>query len=67
MGPLFGLNDLRNAGSHLGSSFVQSGLERLSVDDRAPHAVQGLQLLESVVGALRDIERTIAAPEARTP
>lgn len=67
MRPLFGLNDLRNAASHLGSSFVQSGLERLSVDDRAPHAVQGLQLLESVVGAMRDIEGTIATAKARTP
>ncbi|MEP9369728.1 hypothetical protein [Xanthobacter sp. VNH20] len=64
MGPLFGLNDLRNAGSHLGSSLVQSGLERLGVDDRKPHPMQGLQLLESVVTTLHDIEGAIAVPKA---
>ncbi|WP_210249937.1 hypothetical protein [Labrys sp. KNU-23] len=64
MGPLFGLNDLRNAGSHLGSSLVQSGLERLGVDDRKPHPMQGLQLLKSVVSTLHEVEGAIAVPKA---
>ncbi|CAK7261719.1 MULTISPECIES: hypothetical protein [unclassified Shinella] len=63
MGPLFGMIDLRNAGSHLGSTLVQSGLERLGVDGRNPQAVQGLQLLESVVNALLEIDAAIAVPK----
>lgn len=57
MGPLFGVNDLRNADAHLGSSLIDSGLERVGVDaSDVPPVGQGLQLLETFVEAVRRIE-----------
>ncbi|HKY82828.1 MAG TPA: hypothetical protein VJM09_15305 [Sphingobium sp.] len=61
MAPLFGINDLRNADAHLGSSLVESGLRRANVDQANANPVdQGRQLLETFVDTLRAITATIA-------
>lgn len=61
MAPLFGINDLRNADAHLGSSPVESGLERAKVDQSDTTPVnQGRQLLKAFVATVRDISAAIA-------
>jgi hypothetical protein len=61
MAPLFGINDLRNADAHLGTSLIQSGLERAKVDTAtADPAEQGCQLLEAFVTTVGAIEDAIA-------
>jgi len=61
MAPLFGINDLRNADAHLGSSLVESGFERAKVDRSSTNSVeQGRQLLETFVTTVREISVTIA-------
>lgn len=66
MAPLFGINDLRNADAHLGSSLVESGLQRANVGQANVNPVdQGRQLLETFVGALRAITATIAPAVGR--
>lgn len=66
MAPLFGINDLRNADAHLGSSQLESGLDRARVDHRHTNSVeQGCQLLEAFVATVGDI--TIAIARAADP
>lgn len=60
MAPLFGIYDLRLADAHLGSSNIASGKERAGVDDTAPAAMQGRQLLDTFVATLRQISAAIA-------
>jgi len=61
MGPLFGINDLRNADAHLGSSLIDSGLERAGVDnDDISPVRQGRQLLEAFVDSVRGIEGVVS-------
>jgi len=60
MAPLFGIYDLRLADAHLGSSNVASGKTRAGVDDSAPAAMQGRQLLDTFVATLRQITAAIA-------
>lgn len=61
MAPLFGINDLRNADAHIGSSLVESGMVRAKVDQSGAHPVeQGRQLLETFVETLREISAAIA-------
>lgn len=55
MAPLFGIYDLRLADAHLGTSLVDSGKARAGVDDTAPAAMQGRQLLRSFVDTLQQI------------
>jgi len=55
MAPLFGIYDLRLADAHLGSSLVDSGKARAGIDDTAPAAMQGRQLLRSFVDTLQQI------------
>jgi len=55
MAPLFGIMDLRIADAHLGSSKVESGLARASVNSKAPDATQGRQLIDSFVDTLAAI------------
>lgn len=55
MAPLFGIYDLRNADSHLGSGFVESGKKRAGIDDALPAIMQGRQLLHSFVATLQRI------------
>ncbi|MDP1027761.1 hypothetical protein Q5H91_11090 [Sphingomonas sp. KR1UV-12] len=61
MAPLFGINDLRNADAHLGSSQLESGLDRARVDHRHANPVeQGCQLLEAFVATVGDITIVIS-------
>src|SRR5258708_6442450 len=60
MAPLFGICDLRLADAHLGSSLVASGKARAGVDDAAPPAMQGRQLLQSFVDTLRLVTDVLA-------
>lgn len=65
MAPLFGISDLRNADAHLGSSLVESGLDRAKVDRSGTNSVeQGRQLLETFVATIREIASTISKGEA---
>jgi hypothetical protein len=65
MAPLFGINDLRNADAHLGSSLVESGLERAKVDRSSSNPVeQGCQLLETFVATMKEISSAIAQGSA---
>jgi hypothetical protein len=60
MAPLFGINDLRNADSHLGSSLIASGFERAGVDtDHSSLVEQGRQLIQSYVQAIAAAARII--------
>ncbi len=62
MAPLFGISDLRNADAHLGSSFIESGLERAKVQTANTHEVeQGMQLLAGFVDTIREITKAIVA------
>lgn len=62
MAPLFGINDLRNADAHIGSSLVASGLERAKVTAPNTHRVeQGCQLLETFVATVREIAAAIGS------
>ena len=68
MAPLFGINDLRNADAHLGSSLVASGKERAKVTAPDTHPVeQGCQLLEAFVATVREISEAIASGGAAPP
>ncbi|RCS22518.1 hypothetical protein DUT91_16475 [Phyllobacterium salinisoli] len=60
MSPLFGINDLRGACAHLGTSLIGSGMERAEVDDRLPLPMQGRQLIQSFVNAIKRIEAAIS-------
>ena len=60
MAPMFGIYDLRLADAHLELSRVASGKERAGVDDAAPPAMQGRQLLQSFVDTLRLIADVFA-------
>ena len=53
MAPMFGIYDLRLADAHLESNRLASGKERAGVNDAAPPAMQGQQLLQSFVETLR--------------
>lgn len=55
MAPLFGIMDLRIADAHLGSSKVESGLARASVNSKSPDAIQGRQMIGSFVDTLAAI------------
>jgi hypothetical protein len=57
--PLFGIYDLRLADAHLGSGNIASGKVRAGVDDTAPAAMQGRQLLDTFVKTLRQIAAAI--------
>lgn len=59
MAPLFGIQDLRNASSHLGSSKIASGIERARVDGSLPAAMQGRQLLQGFVDTIRRISEVL--------
>jgi hypothetical protein len=59
MAPLFGLYDLRLADAHLGSSNIASALERAKVDDGAPMAMQGRQLIGSFVDTIQAITNVL--------
>ncbi|MER9977401.1 hypothetical protein [Mesorhizobium sp. M0085] len=59
MAPLFGIQDLRNASSHLGSSKIASGMERARVESQSPAAMQGRQLLQSFVDTVRHISEIL--------
>lgn len=59
MAPLFGINDLRNADSHLGSSLAESGFERARVDREVALVEQGRQLIATFVKTLCDISTAI--------
>lgn len=61
MAPLFGIYDLRLADAHLGSSLVESGKARAGVDNTAPAAMQGRQLLRSFVDTLQKITAVMVA------
>lgn len=64
MGPLFGINDLRNADAHLGSSLIESGFERAKVDRANTSTVdQGRQLLSTFVETVGSIGEIIARTE----
>jgi len=68
MAPLFGINDLRNADAHLGSSLVASGKERAKVAASDTHPVeQGCQLLEAFVATVREVTEAIASGGAAPP
>jgi hypothetical protein len=60
MAPLFGIYDLRLADAHLGSSQVDSGKARAGIDDTAPAAMQGRQLLRSFVDTLQQITAVLS-------
>lgn len=55
MAPLFGIYDLRLADAHIGSSKIASGKARAAVDDSAPAVMQGRQLLQSFVAAIKQV------------
>ncbi|MFM2278532.1 MAG: hypothetical protein RLZZ444_763 [Pseudomonadota bacterium] len=59
MAPLFGIYDLRNADSHLGSSLAESGFERARVDREVPLVEQGRQLIATFVKTLCEISTVI--------
>lgn len=59
MAPLFGIYDLRLADAHLGSGLIASGKARANVDDTAPSAMQGRQLLKAFIDTLQEIASAI--------
>lgn len=68
MAPLFGINDLRNADAHLGSSLVASGKERAKITAPDTYPVeQGCQLLEAFVATVREVSEAIASGGAAPP
>ena len=68
MAPLFGINDLRNADAHLGSSLVASGKERAKITAPDTHPVeQGCQLLEAFVATVREVSEAIVSGGAAPP
>jgi len=52
MGPMFGMNDLRNVASHIGGSDREDAMKRARIDLSAPVTGQGRQLLAAVVETL---------------
>jgi len=59
MGPLFGINELRQADAHLTSSDVRDSLKLSGVDETKPYVMQGFQLLDSCVSTLSAICKAI--------
>jgi hypothetical protein len=55
MRPLFGVYELRLADAHLPKRELDETLEKVGVDQAAPHVVQGYQLLSACVGAIFEI------------
>lgn len=52
MGPLFGINNLRQADAHLPSNDLHTSFVLIGVDENAPLIIQGYQLLHSCVSTL---------------
>ncbi len=61
MAPLFGIYDLRLADAHLGSGLIDTGKKRAGVDDGAPAAMQGRQLLQGFVNTITRITDIISS------
>lgn len=59
MGPLVGINELRHADAHLGSSNLQSSFDLARIDRSSPLVMQGLQMLNSCVSTLFTIAEKI--------
>ena len=59
IGPLFGLNDLRQADAHLPGSKLGSALKVVGVDQNWPFVFQGLQLLDICVTTLYRISNVL--------
>lgn len=55
MGPLFGVNDLRQADAHLPSGDLQPSFDLVKVDRTAPFVTQGYELLHACVSAIFSI------------
>jgi hypothetical protein len=55
MRPLFGVYELRLADAHLPKHELDEALEKVGVDEAAPHVMQGYQLLSACVGAIFEI------------
>jgi len=64
MGPLFGVNDLRQADAHLPSNDLQSSFDLAGIDRNAPFVTQGMQMLDTCASTLVKIARNFTHPVA---